>query len=215
MTEVARPAETRLTIVSQHEATAVLVDLALLARSGDDFDALYRRVMGAEPGAWIPNARLRDESAAILARHGALLAERGFAAGQRPYHVVYARPPGGGPYQESGNAAGVALYDEALRKLGMIGVLWHGGAGDTDPHLGHDVAFLTRNLSLHSKRGGILLVHDEIVPAALAESLRRIAENPSLRVRTLDEVLSAKFGCDVRALGEQIGRLPPARPDAT
>jgi peptidoglycan/xylan/chitin deacetylase (PgdA/CDA1 family) len=208
MTRVSAPEESVRTIRSQHEVTAVLVDLAVLATSGDDFDALYRRVLESEPGAWISATRLRRDLDDILQRHRALLLARGFAGGRRPYHVVYARPPGGGPYQERGAHAGVALYDAALQQLGMINVLWHGGAGDTDPHLSRDLGFLTRNLALHARRGGVLLVHDEILPEALATSLRRLAADRSVRMATLDEAVRRKYGCDARVLAGKLGRVP-------
>ncbi|MEJ7730595.1 MAG: polysaccharide deacetylase family protein [Polyangiaceae bacterium] len=200
MTRVSSPEETVRTIRSQHEVTAVLIDLALLAASGDDFDVLYRRVLESEPGHWMSATRLRRDVDDILQRHRALLLERGFGAGRRPYPVVYARPPGGGPYEERGARAGVALYDAALEQLRMINVMWHGGAGDTDPQHGHDPGFLTSNLGLHARRGGVLLVHDEILPEALAASLRRIAADPTIRVVTLDDAIRRKYGCQPREL---------------
>jgi hypothetical protein len=208
MTKVSTPEQTVRTIRSQHEVTAVLVDLAMLATSGDDFDALYRRVLETEPAQWMSAARLRRDVGPIVDRHRTLLVERGYAAGRRPYPVVYARPPGGGPFEERGAGAGVALYDAALRELGMINVMWHGGAGDTDPHYGRDATFLTRNLTLHARRGGVLLLHDEIVPEALAASLRRIAADRSLRVATIDEAVARKYGCEAPALARKLGRMP-------
>lgn len=204
MTDTAAPERTVATIRAQHEVTAVLVDIALLAKSGDDFDALHRRVLGHEAGAWISAAQLRGGLDGILARHRVLLGERGFGAGQRPYPVVYARPPGGGPYEARGDVAGVALYDRALRELGMINVMWHGGAGDTDLRLGRDVRFLTGNLTQHARRGGVLLIHDSIVPEALAGALDRMAAD-RVRITGVEAFVQRKYGC---APAQRLMRMP-------
>ncbi len=204
MTRVSAPEATIEDIRGQHEATAVLVDLALLAKSGDDFDAMFTTVFQRDPATWLTATTIRREREAFSARHRALLLERGLEAGARPYTILYSRPPGGGPYVERDGAAGIALYDAALAELGMMNVMWHGASGDTVPEKRSDFAFLTENLAKYSEGGGVLLIHDYIRPDALAHALDRMAKSDGVRIETMADAVERKYGCGTAALA---GRL--------
>lgn len=200
MTNVASPKDTVEVIRSQHEATAMLIDIALLADSGDAFDAMFRRVFETDPARWMSASSVRKGWRPALHRHRAMLEERGVPAGQRPYDVLYSRPPGGGPYVEHAGAAGIALHDAALSELGMVNVLWHGASGDTVPGQRGDFAFLTGNMDRQAERGGVLLIHDYIRADALAASLRKIDRDPALRVIGMDEAVQRKYACPAGSL---------------
>lgn len=199
MTRVGAPSETVADIVAQHAATADLIDLAILARSGDDFDAMFREVFEADPATWLTASALRRDRKAIAARHRALLSKRGIAEGERAYATLLSRPPGGGPYVEHDGAAGIALYDRALAELGMVNVLWHGASGDTVPESRSDFAFLTRNLAKYSAHGGVILIHDYMRPDALAHGLDAM-NRAGVRVSPLEARLQAKYRCGEGAL---------------
>jgi peptidoglycan/xylan/chitin deacetylase (PgdA/CDA1 family) len=187
-------AKSRRYIAGQFEVTRVLVDLALVATSEEDFDALYARVFGLAPYAWIADETLASDLTEVTARHRAVLEERGYTGGARPYDVVFWRPPGGGPYLSSRPGPARATYDAALERLGVINVMWHGGAGDTDEHRRKDRGFLVGNLRHATKQGGVLLLHDAIDKPALVQGL---AEMRALgaRVVPLEDLARETFGC--------------------
>jgi peptidoglycan/xylan/chitin deacetylase (PgdA/CDA1 family) len=202
MTKTSTPERTIEDIVGQHEVTAVLIDLALLATSGDDFDTMWREVFASKAGVWLKSSVIREDRARILARHRGLLEARGYTDGARPYAVLYARPPGGGPYVEHDGAAGMALYDEAMRQLGMVNVMWHDASGDTVPVRRSELGFLTANLARAAKKGGVVLVHDYIRGDALDLALDAIARDPAQRVVPMQSAIAAKYGCESAALAE-------------
>ena len=206
MTNVATPMDTIETIRSQHEATAMLIDIALLAQSGDDFDAMFRQVFQADPAKWMTESGISKSWRGAFERHEAMLATRGFENGARPYSVLYSRPPGGGPYVQHDGAEGIKLYDEALEKLGMMNVLWHGASGDTVPGKRSDFGFLTKNMEKYSKSGGVLLIHDYIRPDALAKSLDLIATDDSIDVMTMEQAVSHKYACGSASLGTKLSK---------
>lgn len=181
-------------ISGQHVTTQILIEIALLAESDEDFERLYRRVFERPSGGYLPSGKLRTEYPIWAERHAEILAERGFEAGERPYPVVYSRPPGGGPYLGAG-AAERRLYDSALARVGMLNVMWHGESGDTNPDKKHDFGFLTENLRHFSRKGGILLIHDYIRTDALATALARMAGDPSVEVVPLARAVEDKFRC--------------------
>lgn len=208
MTRVAAPDATVADIVAQHSATAALIDLAVMARSGDDFDAMFRQVFESDPAVWLTATALRRDRAGFEARHAELLRARGYAEGDRAYHVLYSRPPGGGPYVEQDGAAGVALYDRALSKLGMVNVLWHGASGDTVPEKRSDFAFLTRNMETYAASGGVLLIHDYMRPDALAHGLDAMSAS-GVNVTGIDAGLSGKYKCPTSALAAMLSGHAP------
>ena len=204
MANVATPRETVETIRGQHEVTSMMIDLAMMARSGDDFDAMFRQDFASDPAVWMTETQIRKDWRADLERHQALLATRGFDHGARPYTVLYSRPPGGGPYVEHDGAAGIALYDEALSKLGMMNVLWHGASGDTVPGQRGDFGFLTKNIDHYAKTGGVILIHDYIRPDALTQSLSKIAGNGALEVVSMQDAVQKKYACSPASLGQKL-----------
>lgn len=194
----------------QHEVTQILVDLALIATSADHFDTLYRQVFERSPEVYLPSSSLRTERAAFVARHEALLAGYGFGPGQRVYPALYSRPPGGTPYLGLSEAWSKEAYDEAMGRLGMLNVMWHGGAGDTDPEKRGDFGFLFGNMRHHARRGGVLLVHDYVRGDALAAALRFMASDPEVRVVSIDEAVERKYGCAAWALHDRLRHPGPA-----
>lgn len=187
-------------IQGQHETTQILIDLALMARSQEDFRELYQRVFGVTEARYLSGGELRADWPRWQARHFELLAERGFAGvtresdSGRPYPVVYSRPPGGGPYL--GSALNFRqLNDRALARVGLLNVLWHDGAGDTSPGERHDARALYTNLMRSARRGGVVLIHDYIRKDALARALDSIQAAPGLSVVSLDSLMLKKYAC--------------------
>ena len=191
-------------IRGQHETTQLLIELALIAESRADFEAIYRRVIDAEPGRYLPARSLRTEWRARAKRHRELLDERGYADGKRPYAIVYSRPPAGTPYVGLSTPDQVSLYTSALSRLGWLNVMWHGGSGDTDPARKRDYGFLTANLRRQSRRGGVVLIHDYMRRDALAAALDRMASDPAIRVVPIETAVRRKFGCDPQALRKKL-----------
>ncbi len=181
-------------IRGQHEVTRILIELALLAGSADEFDELYMRVFDTDPARYLPSTSLRTQWPAYVENHARILTERGFASDERPYELVYSRPPGGGPYVGAGFSSR-RLNDEALRRAGLLNVMWHGGSGDVHPEHKRDFGFLTGNIRRLSRSGGVLLIHDYIRRDALASALDRIAADPNVRVTTLGGAVERKFHC--------------------
>jgi hypothetical protein len=211
MTKVSAPEATVNEIRGQHETTAILIDLALMARSGDDFDAMYREVFASDPATWLTGSQIRKDWTTYLEDHQELLVSRGYQGGARPYSVVFSRPPGGGPYVEHDGAAGIALYDRALSELGMMNVMWHGASGDTVPEKRSDYAFLTKNMEKYSKQGGVLLVHDYIRKDALAHSLDAMKSDGGVTVIPMERAVERKYACSSDALGLELATA--ATPD--
>ena len=194
----------------QHEVTQILVDLALLATSPDHFDQLYQQVFGRSPLVYLPSSSLRTEREVFVERHERLLASYGLGQGQRVYPVLYSRPPGGAPYLGLSETWSKDAYDTAMGRLGMLNVMWHGGAGDTDPDKRSDFGFLYGNMQHHTRRGGVILIHDYIRSDALAAALRFIASDSSIRVVSIDEAVRRKYGCAVWALRDRLRHPRPA-----
>jgi peptidoglycan/xylan/chitin deacetylase (PgdA/CDA1 family) len=188
-------------IEGQYELTRVLVELALLAGSRDEFRALYRRVLERKPGAILSPSQVRARWRAIQRNHFELLAERGFDQEQRVYPMRFARPPGGIPYEGHWPVRKMREeHEQALGNLGLLNVLWHGVSGDTVLGRLDDSEFLLANVRYHTRRGGILLMHDRMRADAMADVLERIASDPKLRVVTLESAAAAKYGCSAREL---------------
>jgi len=196
-------------IRGQHEVTEMLIELALLSESPDDFAALYAEVF--ERGAWqlLSSNDLRDHWREYRERHAQVLGQRGFSAGTGPYRVLYSRPPGGGPYLSAPGPA-ARRYDAALRELGWLNILWHGGSRDTDQERGKELGFLLGNMRYSTRRGGVLLMHEAMLPDALDRALARIAGDPRIEVISLARAAEHKFGCTSEQLREELAKLKDA-----
>jgi peptidoglycan/xylan/chitin deacetylase (PgdA/CDA1 family) len=188
-------------IEGQYELTHILVELALLSESAEDFRALYRRVVERKPGAILKPSQVRARWRSIQQNHLQLLAERGFDDQHRVYPMLFARPPGGIPYEGHWPSKKMRQeHDAALRHLGLMNVLWHGGSGDTVLGRLDDYQFLVDNVRFHAKKGGVLLIHDRMRRDAMVTALERIAKDPKLRVITLQQAVAAKYGCESEQL---------------
>lgn len=192
-------------VVGQHSATEALVDVALLATSPADFDELVRRVFRLAP---FEHARRGDlvHHERFEARWAELLAERGYPEGEHVYRMVYARPPGGGPYLTVKPTRARQVYDEAMARLGLVNVLWHDAAGDTDADQRADVEFLLGNLGRAARRGGVVLLHDGIVHRALVRGLGQLSADRRVSFVGLDQLVREKYGCVAAS-----GRAPTPR----
>ena len=195
MTRVDAPETSIAEIVGQHAVTAMLIDLALVAASPDDFDRLFGEVFERDPAVWLTGTIIRTEWRSYAERQASLLHTLGYEGGRRPYDVVYSRPPGGGPYVEQNGARGIAIYDRAMSELGMVNVLWNSASGDTVPEKRKDFAFLTDNMAKGVKAGGVILIHDYMRPDALSHSLGKIASDPNVHVVPLGDGVERKYAC--------------------
>jgi peptidoglycan/xylan/chitin deacetylase (PgdA/CDA1 family) len=192
-------------IRGQHETTQILIELALVAGSADDFERIYQRVFERKSDTYLPSGGLRKDWPAWAKRHAELLGERGYANGERPYPIVLSRPPGGGPYlSPTPNRPQRRVYDSAMERLGWLNVMWHGESGDTNPEKKHDFGFLTTNLRHFSKKGGVLLVHDYIRTDALGVALAAMSKDPAIQVVPMEDAIELKFGCGSREIGSAL-----------
>lgn len=187
-------------IEGQYELTHVLVELALLARSTADFKQLYRRVFERKQGVPLEPSQVRASWRSIERNHLELLAERGYSAERRVYPMLFARPPGGIPYEGHWPKSMRDEHEAALRHRGLLNVLWHGGSGDTVRGRLDDAQFLLDNVRYHTKKGGILLIHDRMRADALKEAFERLAKDPKISVTSLREVVATKYACNASTL---------------
>lgn len=188
-------------IEGQYELTHVLVELALLARSPADFRELYRRVLERKAGVPLTPSLLRKSWGDIQRSHLQLLSERGYDEQRRVYPMLFARPPGGIPYEGHWpNARLKKQHEAALRKLGLMNVLWHGGSGDTVLDKRDDLQFLVDNVRYHSRKGGVLLIHDRMRRDALVTSFQRMANDPTIQVIKLRDAVAQKYDCESESL---------------
>jgi peptidoglycan/xylan/chitin deacetylase (PgdA/CDA1 family) len=187
-------------IEGQYQLVHVLVELALLARSPKDFNALYRRVFERKPGVTLTPSQVRAEWRNIERNHWQLLGELGFDAEHRVYPLLFARPPGGIPYEGHWPKSMRDEHEAALRHLGLLNVLWHGGSGDTVLGRLSDAQFLLDNVRFHTKKGGILLIHDRMRHDALRLAFERLAKDTKLHVTTLRRAVARKYACEAGQL---------------
>lgn len=187
-------------VQGQYVLAHVLIELSLLATSPKDFGALYRRVFESKPGRLLSPAQVRARWRRIEQNHLELLAERGYGAERRVYPLLFARPPGGMPYEGSWPKSMRSEHEAALARLGLLTVLWHGISGDTVLGRLDDATFLQRNVRFHSRRGGILLLHDRMRHDAMKASLRTLAGDSALRVVSLRSAVEEKYACSAQAL---------------
>jgi len=181
-------------IRGEHEVTQLLVNLALIATSPDDFDQVYLEVFQQKSGRTISNEALAIHWKEYNARFETVLTRLGFENGKYPYPVLFSRPPGGGPYLGQGSKAARDRYDLALKHLGSINVLWHGGCWDPNPARRREYDFILNSLVSQSKQGGILVIHDYVRYDALAAAIGRLASNSSLSIVLLEPAVLRKYG---------------------
>ncbi len=192
-------------IQGQHEATQMLIELALVATSAEDFREIYERVFGIPEGRYLSGTELRTQWPEWERRHFDLLRERGYPVVSRqddtarPYPIVYSRPPGGGPYLGAPGRLR-KLNDEALRRVGFLNVLWHDASGDTVDGVRNDPVALQGNLRRSVRRGGVALLHGYIRKDALEAFFGQLDAHDDWQVVSLDSYAQAKYGCSPKAV---------------
>lgn len=179
-------------VVGEHVTTQALVDLAVVATSEDDFNALYEEVFDVKPFAWIMKDKIRTDHEAFAARTAEILRARGVEG--HAYAIGFYRPPGGGTFLGSQDGPAAKRYVEALDRLGLVNVLWHGATGETEAGHAHDIGYQQSNMTWATRRGGVLLVHDSIDKTALARGLDQMDED-GVTVVSLEDVAREKLGC--------------------
>jgi hypothetical protein len=188
---------------AQHEATRVLIELALLATSPEDFDAMFVRVFGGPGYRHLSGTELRAGIDGLVERHAALLAERSPDA--RPYPLLLSRPPGGNPFVGGATLEQKRAYGAGLARVGLLNVLWHAESGDTHATRKTEAGFLRSNLRRGAKHGGVILIHDYMRRDVLAAALDEIAADPTLRVVPIEGAVTVKFGCGSGDLARALG----------
>ncbi len=210
--------EIRRYVLAEYELTQIKVDLAMLATSREDFNAMSKRVFGrlrpSSPVEW----EIEDLDG-ILERHGVLLEEHGYALDRRPYRIPYSRPPGGNPFM-GGWAPGVReRFAEVVNGLGLVNVFWTSSSGDSDPALEPDVRFdrdrIVRNFIKGGHKGGIILIHDRLDPRTLEAALDAMIADPEIEIVELHDLVEAKYGCTpLELLAARREAEPEAEPEA-
>jgi peptidoglycan/xylan/chitin deacetylase (PgdA/CDA1 family) len=196
-------------ITGQYAVAHLCIEIALLARSPEHFGELYQSVFERKAGFHVSTSELEKKWRKFDENHRNLLNRMGYGPAQRPCPLLYARPPGGIPYLGNWSSDLRLSHEKALARLGLLNVLWHGGAGDTDPERARDYGFLVGNLRYASRRGGILLLHDGIKKDALGDALARMAADPEIRVVPLERSVERKFACDERTLRAALAPVAP------
>ncbi len=199
-------------IAAEYGLTQVMVDLALLAGSSEDFAAMRDEVFGEvsrDPGRSELVAAWPD----LTARHAALLARRNPATGGSPLPMLYSRAPGGSPYFGSWPDSSRHYFAVALGRSGMLNVMWDGSSGDSNPSvdasLRENLSYLTGNMISAARQGGILLIHDRIPQAALEIAFDAFADD-RIEVRSLDDLTRERFSCAPVHLAAVQGVASPA-----
>ncbi len=172
-----------------------VVDVALLARSTEDFKALHGRLFGGTS----PNSRRRvlvRDWPALLEAWGEILDER--ASGKSPAPMHFVRLPGGAPYVgKHWRGVHIKATDDELARLGLVHVLWHSGVGDSDPWRSvedlRDPIRLGAALDKAVIEGGIITLHDRAPVAHLRNVLWRRASQ--VEFVELDHYLERAYGC--------------------
>lgn len=184
-------------IEGQFRATQITVDLALIAATSEEYIALTKRIFSVKHLTSISLDTLHKNWRDYQRRYELLLSEYGYKTGESIYPIRYSRPPGGRPYLTTGKIDPVAKanYEEALRRINTIDVLWHGSSGDADPVHRKEESFLLSSLSHAKKTGGIVLIHDMMNRKVLTNFLAQIASDPNLKLRSLDALVEDKYHC--------------------
>ena len=195
------PAEQIAYVTAEFELTQIRVDLALLAESAEDFEAMDDEVFGHLHRFHHDREEQLARMPRIRARHRALLDRHGYLEGDHPYTMRYVRPPGGNPYVGGRwTVEERELFATAINRMGLIMVMWNSGSGDSNTKLSkHEredperVAATARDAAA---KGGIYIAHDRIEPKALHAMIRAAVASP-VDIVDLDTLREAKL----RALG--------------
>ncbi len=192
-------------VQAEYGLSQVMVDLALVAESEEDFKELRKRVIEKMPYSPEPEDLVRRWPE-IQERRDEILSERGYEKGQHPYRLLYMRGPGGNPYFGSWSTSSRNTYSKAARKLGLLNVHFHSWTQDSDPKLPKKERFDTDRLVgtfvKRAKHGGVHVAHDRIPVEPIQKVTKLLANSEDYRVMTLDEWVEQKYGCPATAIVE-------------
>lgn len=195
-------------VAAEYEMTQMIVDLALLAEDSEEFTFLHDRLFEATGRP--RQTELADVTARVRPVHAEILREYNPIIRASPYPMVLSRPPGGSPYfGRSIPNEGRIGFANALRELGLLNVMWTDDTGDSNsdmtPAERADPERIRRVFLEAGEEGSILLAHDRINLRALETGLEAIADEPSIDVVSIEQVLAAKYACQSPLLGVQLG----------
>lgn len=183
-------------LFAELELTQIRVDLALLAESDEEFEAMEARVF--RKLHWTDS---REEQLAALprlvARHRELLAEHGYHDGARPYVLSWVRPPGGNPYLgKRWSSDEREAFARVVNRMGLRVAMWNHGSSDSDPALSHaermDPERIAGTARKAAARGGVYVAHDRVEPEAALALLDALVESDAQLV-SLDALFRDKL----------------------
>ena len=192
-------------LLAEFHLTQMRVDLATLASSRREFEALEREVFpGGLPrgGVAAVVATWRD----ALPRYDRALRRHGYAIERPPQRMLWARPPGGNPWygddSEQRQSERIAMA-EAMEDLGLYVALWDVDTRDwwyvarvEDESLrGKPVA-----MAIAGTESGVVLMHDRVPLAGLVAGVELLRAYRGARFVVLDELGRERFGCSPEAL---------------
>ena len=210
--------DTREFVTAQYEFTQMMVDVALLSKSPEEFKAETRAIKKGLSYA-APAAELVRRWPGIEKRYRAYMEARGYAEGEHVYELVFLRGPGGNPYLGSWPRKSRNAYADAVLEMGYINVQWHAGTHDSNTELPPEVRYdkdrIVGTFRDVGRRGGVFVMHDRIPLEPFVAGLDALMAMDGLTVVPLADVATQKFGCSLESAiiglrGEQAPTPPPA-----
>ncbi len=203
---------------AQFEFTQMMVDVALLSKSAEEFKAESRALKKGLSYA-APADELVRRWPGIEKRYRAYMEARGFAEGEHAYELVFLRGPGGNPYLGHWPRTARNAYAKAVLELGYINVQWHAGTHDSNPELPREVRYdkerIVNTFRDAGRHGGIFVMHDRIPLEPFTAGLEALVGMSEVQIVPLEEVATQKLGCSLESaiLGLR-GVEAPASPPA-
>lgn len=204
-------------VQAQYEFTQMMVDVALLSKSPEEFKAETRVIKKGLSYA-APAAELVRRWPGIQKRYRAYMEAHGFAEGEHAYELVFLRGPGGNPFLGRWPRTARNAYAKAVLELGYINVQWHEGTHDSNPELPREVRYdqdrIVGTFRDVGRHGGIFVIHDRIPVEPFAAGLAALTGDPEVTVVPLAEVAAQKFGCSLESaiLGLRGDEAPASSP---
>jgi hypothetical protein len=181
-------------VEAEFRLTQAMVDIALLAESPEDFEALVLRMHAGKPPYKPSPTKLIAAWPGIAERHAEIMKERGREAGDHPYAMVYARGPNGYPFLGNFTSADREAYARALINLGLLNVMYHR----------NDMKGAMAGMLEAAAKGGVFVTHDWGKIDTIEKAISKLAADPALSAGTLDSVTMQKYGCSPQAASAAI-----------